>query len=117
MNMTGRIHFDNVLDFAKCVGVDLKKAINDWFDFHGTAHGTERDLTMRYIERNDHIYVRDNFYKKVLHRLIENGSLLETDKAVVELQSDGGVDIVITYTKSEVRHTLDPENKNVFYDR
>lgn len=115
--MIGRIHFDTVKDFAICVGVDFVNLMQAWCNLHCIERGIERDILMQHIVHNEKAAVRTNFLESLLESMIENGSLSETDKAVVELQEDGGVDIVITYTRSEVRHMLDPENKNVFYKR
>lgn len=115
--MTGRIHFNTLVDFAICVGVDFEKLMHAWCNLHFVSDGVERETLLQHIVYNDDVSVRDNFSESILEHLVAHGSLSETDKAVVELQQDGGVDIVITYTKSEVRHMLDPENKNVLYKR
>lgn len=115
--MTGRIHFDTLVDFATCVGVDFEKLMHAWCILHSVEQGIERDTLLQQIVYNDDVSVRDNFFESILERMVANGSLYEDGKAVVELQSDGGVDIVITYTESEVRHMLDPDKKIVLYKR
>lgn len=115
--MIGRIHFDTAMDFAICVGIDFEKLMHAWCNLHYVEQGIERETLLQNIVYNDDVSVRNNFFESLLEKMIENGSLSETDKAVVELQPDGEVDIVIAYTESEVRHMLNPENKIVLYKR
>ena len=115
--MIGRIHFDTLVDFATCVGVDFEKLMHAWCILHSVEQGIERDTLLQQIVYNDDVSVRDNFFESILERMIENGSLAETDNAVLELQPDGGVDVVIVYTDSEVRHMLSPNNEIELYKR
>lgn len=115
--MIGRIHFDTVMDFAICVGIDFEKLMHAWCNLHYVDQGIERETLLQNIVYNDDVSVRDNFFESILESMAANGSLSEDGEAVVELQSDGGVDIVITYTESEVRHLLDPYKKIVLYKR
>ena len=115
--MIGRIHFDTLVNFAICVGVDFEQLMHAWCNLHYIEQGIERETLLRHIVYNDDVSVRDNFFESILESMVANGSLAEDGKAVVELQEDGGVDIVITYTKAEVRHMLDPEHKIVLYER
>ena len=115
--MTGRIHFDTLVDFATCVGVDFEQLMHAWCNLHYIEQGIERETLLQNIVYNDDVSVRDNFFESILESMAANGSLSEDGEAVVELQSDGGVDIVITYTESEVRHLLDPYKKIVLYKR
>lgn len=113
--MIGRIHFDTAMDFAICVGIDFEKLMHAWCNLHYVEQGIERETLLQNIVYNDDVSVRDNFFESLLEKMIENGSLAETDNAVLELQPDGGVDVVIVYTDSEVRRMLSPNKEIVLY--
>lgn len=117
--MEGRIHFDTAMDFATATGLKLEQVMLAWCEEHSIEKGVEQETILQQILYNDDVSVRDNFLESFIEKLLTNECefLFSKDKADIEVLPDGGVDIIITYTRQEVVDMLDPREINRYYER